>query len=58
MDERMKNLIYFLITIIFIAPIAIIVIPFEIIWGICDLVLNLFDRYIVWMDKLMGKLLH
>ena len=58
MDERMKNLIYFLITIIFIAPIAIIVIPFEIIWGICDLVLDLFDIYIVWMDKLMGKLLH
>ena len=54
----MKNLIYFLITIIFIAPIAIIVIPFEIIWGICNLVLDLFDRYIVWMDKLMGKLLH
>ena len=58
MDERMKNLIYFLITIIFIAPIAIIVIPFEIIRGICDLVLDLFDGYIVWMDKLMGKLLH
>ena len=58
MDERMKNLIYFLITIIFIAPIAIIVIPFEIIWGICDFILNLFDRYIVWMDQLMGKLLH
>ena len=54
----MKNLIYFLITIIFIAPIAIIVIPFEIIRGICDLVLDLFDGYIVWMDKLMGKLLH
>ena len=54
----MKNLIYFLITIIFIAPIAIIVIPFEIIWGICDFILNLFDRYIVWMDQLMGKLLH
>ena len=54
----MKNLIYFLITIIFIAPIAIIVIPFEIIWGICDLVLDLFDRYIGWMDKLMDKVLH
>ena len=58
MDERMKNLIYFLITIIFIAPIAIIVIPFEIIYMICDFILNLFDRYIIWMDKLMGKLLH
>lgn len=54
----MKNLMYLLIAIIFIIPVDIIVVPFEIIWGICDFILNLFDRYIVWMDKLMGKLLH
>ena len=54
----MKNLMYLLIAIIFIIPVDIIVMPFEIIWGICDFILDLFDRYIVWMDKLMSKLLH
>lgn len=53
----MKRLILdILIAIILIGPVALIAIPFEIISMICDLVLDLFDRYIVWMDKLMGKL--
>lgn len=49
----MKRLILdFLIAIILIGPVALIAIPFEIISMICDFILDIFDKYVNWVDKL------